>query len=162
QAQERIESHLRIHGSHDMAALVIAEHDNANLNPATLSTVAAASKLGSDITVLVAGSGSEAAAQSAAKVAGVTKVLHADGAHLGDGLAENIAAQALAVADGYEHILLPATNWGKNIAPRIAAKLDVAQISEIIAIDSADTFQRPIYAGNAIATVQSADKVKVL
>ncbi len=145
-----------------MAALVIAEHDNANLNPATLSTVAAASKLGSDITVLVAGKGCEAAAQSAAKVAGVTKVLHADAAHLGDGLAENLAAQALAVAEGYEHILLPATNWGKNIAPRIAAMLDVAQVSDIIAVDGADTFQRPIYAGNAIATVQSADKVKVL
>ncbi len=145
-----------------MAALVIAEHDNANLNPATLSTIAAASKLGTDITVLVAGSGCEAAAQAAAKAAGVARVLHADGTSLAEGLAENIAAQALAVAEGYEFILLPATTWGKNVAPRIAAKLDVAQISDIIAVDGPDTFQRPIYAGNAIATVQSSDKVKVL
>ncbi|HLR78491.1 MAG TPA: FAD-binding protein [Burkholderiaceae bacterium] len=142
--------------------LVIAEHDNAALNAATLNAVAAAGQLGSDIHVLVAGENAGAVAEQAAKVAGVTKVLHADGAALANGLAENVAAQVLAVAQGYTHILFPSTAAGKNVAPRVAAKLDVAQISDITAIESADTFVRPIYAGNAMATVQSADAVKVI
>lgn len=142
--------------------LVIAEHDNAVLNAATLNTVAAASQIGSDVHVLVAGNNAGAVAEQAAKVAGVTKVLHADGAALENGLAENLTAQVLAVANGYSHILFAATASGKNIAPRVAAKLDSAQISEIISVESADTFTRPIYAGNAIATVQSSDAVKVI
>ena len=145
-----------------MTTLVIAEHDNAALKSATLNTVAAAARLGSDIHVLVAGEGAQAAAEAAAKVAGVSKVLLAQGAQLADGLAENVAEQVLAIAGGYSHILFPATAWGKNIAPRVAAKLDVAQISDITAVESADTFQRPIYAGNAIATVQSSDATKVI
>lgn len=142
--------------------LVIAEHNNLALNAATLNTVAAATQLGSDIHVLVAGENARAVAQEAAKVAGVTKVLHADGASLAQGLAENVTAQILAVAEGYSHILFPATSAGKNVAPRVAAKLDVAQISDITSIESADTFVRPIYAGNAMATVQSSDSVKVI
>jgi electron transfer flavoprotein alpha subunit len=145
-----------------MAVLVIAEHDNATLKPATLNTVAAAAALGSDVTVMVIGSGCDGAAEEAAKLAGVAKVLAADAPHLGDQLAENVAAQILAVAKDYSHILAPATANGKNVMPRVAAKLDVAQISDIIAVESADTFQRPIYAGNAIATVQSGDPVKVI
>lgn len=145
-----------------MAILVIAEHDNAQLKGATLNTVAAAAAIGGDVHVLVAGSLAVGVAEQAAKVAGVSKVLLADAPHLADGLAENISAQVLAVAGGYSHILFPATASGKNVAPRVAARLDVAQVSDIIAVDSADTFQRPIYAGNAIATVQSADPVKVL
>ncbi|ARP89994.1 electron transfer flavoprotein subunit alpha [Bordetella genomosp. 9] len=145
-----------------MTILVIAEHDNAQLKGATLNTVAAAAKLGGDIHVLVAGSGAQAVADEAARAAGVSKVLLADAPHLADGLAENLSAQVLAVAQNYSHILFPATASGKNVAPRVAAKLDVAQISDISGIESADTFQRPIYAGNAIATVQSADPIKVI
>lgn len=145
-----------------MTILVIAEHDNAQLKGATLNTVAAAAKLGGDVHVLVAGNGAAAVADQAAKIAGVAKVLLADGPALGDFLAENVAAQVLAVASSYSHILFPATASGKNVAPRVAAKLDVAQISDIISVESADTFTRPIYAGNAIATVQSADSVKVI
>ncbi len=145
-----------------MTALVIAEHDNASIKPATLNTVTAAIACGGDVHVLVAGSGADAAAQAAAQIAGVAKVILADGASLKDGLAENVAAQVLAIAGNYSHILFPATAGGKNVAPRVAAKLDVAQISDITKVDSPDTFERPIYAGNAIATVQSSDSVKVI
>ena len=145
-----------------MTALVIAEHDNASLKSATLNTVTAAAACGGDVHVLVAGENAAAVAAAAAQIAGVAKVLHADGAALKDGLAENLAAQVLAVAGSYSHILFPATASGKNAAPRVAAKLDVAQISDITKVVSADTFERPIYAGNAIATVQSADGVKVI
>lgn len=145
-----------------MTILVIAEHDNASLKAASLNTIAAAAKLGDDIHVLVAGSSAQAAADQAAKAAGVTKVLLADGQALAEGLAENVAAQVVALAGAYSHILFPATAAGKNVAPRVAAKLDVAQISDIISVESADTFTRPIYAGNAIATVQSADQTKVI
>lgn len=145
-----------------MTALVIAEHDNASLKPATLHAVTAARQCGGDVHVLVAGHNAAAAAQAAAQVAGVAKVLHADGPALEHGLAEDLAAQVLAVAGGYGHILFPATASGKNTAPRVAAKLDVSQISDITKVDSADTFERPIYAGNAIATVQSSDAVKVI
>lgn len=145
-----------------MTALVIAEHDNASLKAATLNTVTAAAACGGEVHVLVAGENAGAAAQAAAQIAGVAKVLHADGASLKNGLAENLAAQVLAVAANYSHILFPATAGGKNVAPRVAARLDVAQISDITRVDSADTFERPIYAGNAIATVQSADAVKVI
>ena len=145
-----------------MTILVVAEHDNAHIKGATLNTVAAASQIGGDIHVLVAGNGAAAAAQAAAGIAGVSKVLLAEGASLADGLAENVAAQVLTLASGYSHILFAATAGGKNVAPRVAAKLDVAQISEITKVISADTFERPIYAGNAIATVQSADAIKVL
>ncbi|NVM76559.1 electron transfer flavoprotein alpha subunit [Duganella sp. SG902] len=145
-----------------MVALVIAEHDNASLKASTLHTVTAAAQAGGEVHVLVAGSNAGAAAAAAAAIAGVSKVLHADAAHFADGLAENVAEQALAVAGSYSHILAPATAYGKNILPRVAAKLDVAQISEITKVDSPDTFERPIYAGNAIATVQSGDKVKVI
>jgi electron transfer flavoprotein alpha subunit len=145
-----------------MAILVIAEHDNASLKGATLNTVTAAAAIGGDIHVLVAGHNAGAAAAAAAQVAGVAKVLHADDAGLGASLAENVAAQVLALASGYSHILFPATASGKNVAPRVAAKLDVAQISDIIKVISPDTFDRPVYAGNAIATVQSADAVKVI
>ena len=144
-----------------MTALVIAEHDNASIKGATLNTVTAAACAG-DVHVLVAGHGAAAAAAAAAQIAGVSKVLHADGAALAQGLAENVAAQVLAVAGAYSHLLLPATAWGKNIAPRVAAGLDVAQVSEATKVVSADTFERPIYAGNAIATVQSLDATKVL
>ncbi|WP_343732148.1 FAD-binding protein [Duganella sp.] len=145
-----------------MVALVIAEHDNASLKASTLHTVTAAAQAGGEVHVLVAGSNAGAAAAAAAAVAGVSKVLHADAAYFADGLAENVAEQALAVAGSYSHILAPATAYGKNILPRVAAKLDVAQISEITKVDAPDTFERPIYAGNAIATVQSSDKVKVI
>jgi Electron transfer flavoprotein, alpha subunit len=145
-----------------MTILVIAEHDNAELKGATLNTLAAAAKIGGDVHVLVAGHGARAVAEQAARAAGVTKVLLADAPQLADGLAENVAAQVLAVAGGYGHILFAATAAGKNVAPRVAAKLDVAQVSDIIAVESPDTFQRPIYAGNAIATVQSGDPVKVI
>lgn len=145
-----------------MSILVIAEHDKAQLRGATLNAVAAAQKIGGDIHVLVAGQGVQAIADQAAKLAGVGKVLLADGAALADSLAENVAAQVLAVAQGYSHILFAATAEGKNVAPRVAAKLDVAQISDIVAVESPDTFQRPIYAGNAIATVQSVDALKVI
>ncbi len=144
-----------------MSALVIAEHDNASIKGATLNTVTAAAQLG-EVHVLVAGLNAGAAAAAAAQIAGVTKVLHADGASLADGLAENLAAQVLAVAGAYSHLLFPATASGKNVAPRVAAKLDVAQVTDITKVISADTFERPIYAGNAIATVQSTDAVKVI
>ncbi|AST31539.2 electron transfer flavoprotein subunit alpha/FixB family protein [Ralstonia solanacearum] len=145
-----------------MTALVIAEHDNQSIKAATLNTVTAAAQCGGEVHVLVAGAGCAAAAQAAAQIAGVAKVLVADAPQFADGLAENIAEQALAVAGNYSHILAPATAYGKNILPRVAAKLDVAQLSDITKVDGPDTFERPIYAGNAIATVQSADKVKVI
>ncbi len=145
-----------------MTALVIAEHDNQSLKGATLNTVTAALACGADVHVLVAGENAQAAADAAAKIAGVAKVLLADGASLKDALAENVAAQVLQIANSYSHILFPATASGKNVAPRVAAKLDVAQISDITKVVSGDTFERPIYAGNAIATVQSQDKVKVI
>jgi electron transfer flavoprotein alpha subunit len=145
-----------------MVALVIAEHDNASLKASTLHTVTAAAQCGGDVHVLVAGSNAGAAATAAAAIAGVSKVIVADAAHFADGLAENVAEQVLAIAASYSHILAPATAYGKNILPRVAAKLDVAQISEITKVDSPDTFERPIYAGNAIATVQSSDKIKVI
>jgi len=145
-----------------MTSLVIAEHDNAHIKGATLNTVTAAAACGGDVHVLVAGANAAAAAKAAAQIAGVAKVIHADGAQFEHGLAENVAAQVLAIAGNYSHILFPATASGKNVAPRVAAKLDVAQISDITKVDAPDTFERPIYAGNAIATVQSADKVKVL
>jgi len=145
-----------------MVALVIAEHDNASLKGVTLNTVTAAAQCGGDVHVLVAGSNAGAVAEAAAKIAGVSKVLVADAPQFADGLAENVAEQILAVAGSYSHILAPASAFGKNILPRVAAKLDVAQISEITKVDSPDTFERPIYAGNAIATVQSTDSVKVI
>ena len=145
-----------------MTALVIAEHDNASLKGSTLNTITAAAQCGGDVHVLVAGSNCAGAVEAACQIAGVGKVLVADCAYFADGLAENIAEQVLAIASGYSHILAPATAYGKNIAPRVAAKLDVGQISEITKIVSPDTFERPIYAGNAIATVQSVDDVKVI
>lgn len=145
-----------------MTNLVIAEHDNSSLKPATLNAVAAAAKIGGDVHILVAGKGAQGVADAAAKVAGVSKVLLADGDSLEQFLAENVAAQVLAVAGDYSHILFPATANGKNVAPRVAAKLDVAQLTDIIGVESADTFQRPIYAGNAIATVQVEGDKKVL
>ncbi|MFM1817500.1 MAG: Electron transfer flavoprotein subunit alpha [Pseudomonadota bacterium] len=145
-----------------MTALVIAEHDNASIKGATLNTVTAAAACGGDVHVLVAGHNAGAAAAAAAQIAGVSKVIHADSETLAHGLAENVAAQVLAIAGNYSHILFPATASGKNVAPRVAAKLDVAQISDITKVESADTFERPIYAGNAIATVQSTDAVKVI
>ncbi|GAB2721319.1 electron transfer flavoprotein subunit alpha/FixB family protein [Comamonas sediminis] len=145
-----------------MTALVIAEHDNQTIKTATLNTVTAALACGGDVHVLVAGEGAAAAAQAAAQIAGVAKVILAEGPALKDGLAENLAAQVLALAGNYSHILAPATASGKNVAPRVAAKLDVAQISDITKVVSADTFERPIYAGNAIATVQSVDATKVI
>ena len=145
-----------------MSVLVIAEHDNASIKPATLNTVTAASQMGGDVHVLVAGQGAAGAAKAAAAIAGVAKVLHAEGAAFAHGLAENMAAQVLSIASGYTHILFPATAAGKNVAPRVAAKLDVGQISDITKVDAPDTFERPIYAGNAIATVQSLDAVKVI
>jgi electron transfer flavoprotein alpha subunit len=145
-----------------MSVLVIAEHDNASIKGATLNTVTAAAACGGDVHVLVAGHNAGAAAAAAGQIAGVSKVIHADGDSLAHGLAENVAAQVLAIAGNYSHILFPATASGKNTAPRVAAKLDVAQISDITKVIAADTFERPIYAGNAIATVQSADAVKVI
>jgi electron transfer flavoprotein alpha subunit len=145
-----------------MTALVIAEHDNASIKGATLNTVSAAVALGGDVHVLVAGHNAGAAAEAAAKIAGVAKVLVADSAALAEGLAENIAAQVVAVASDYSHLLFPATAAGKNVAPRVAALLDVAQLSDVTKVISADTFERPIYAGNAIATVQSGDATKVI
>jgi electron transfer flavoprotein alpha subunit len=146
----------------NLVNLVIAEHDNASIKNATLNTIAAAQKIGGDVHVLVAGCNAQAAANAAAKIAGVSKVLLADAPQLEAGLAENVETTVMNIAKGYSHILAPATTFGKNIAPRIAAKLDVAQISDITAVDSADTFQRPIYAGNAIATIQSTDPIKVI
>ncbi len=147
-----------------MPILVIAEHDNVGLKAATLNTVSAAAKLGADIEVLVAGSNCGAAAEAAAKLAGVAKVKVADAAAYADQGAENLAALLVDVVKtgGYSHVLAPATTFGKNVLPRVAALLDVAQISDITAVESADTFVRPIYAGNALATVKSADPVKVI
>ena len=149
-----------------MTTLVIAEHNNASIKGATLNTVTAALACGGEVHVLIAGSGAGAAATAAAAIAGVSKVIHADGAQFANGLAENMAAQVLALmvngASSYSHILFPSTASGKNIAPRVAAKLDVGQISDITKVDSSDTFERGIYAGNAVATVQSNDAVKVI
>jgi electron transfer flavoprotein alpha subunit len=145
-----------------MTILVIAEHDNASIKAATLNTVAAATKVGGDIHLMVAGSNAQAAADAAANIAGVSKVLLADAPQLADGLAEIVGGTVLNIAKDYSHILAPATVYGKNIAPRIAAHLDVAQISDITAVHSADTFERPIYAGNAIAIVESSDPIKVI
>ncbi|MEY3579320.1 MAG: hypothetical protein RI984_424 [Pseudomonadota bacterium] len=145
-----------------MSALVIAEHDNVSLKGSTLNTITAATQCGGEVHVLVAGHDCQAAAQAATQITGVTKVLVADAAHFANGLAENAATQALAIAKNYTHILAPATAFGKNILPRVAAQLDVGQISEITKVDSPDTFERPIYAGNAIATVQSTDAIKVI
>jgi len=145
-----------------VSILVLAEHDNALLKGATLNTVAAATRIGGDIVVLVAGSGCAAAAKAAAAIAGVKKVLVVEAPHYKEQLAENLAALVVALAPGYTHILAPATSFGKNVAPRVAALLDVAQVSDIIEVKSPDTFVRPIYAGNALATVQSADGIKVI
>ena len=145
-----------------MSILVIAEHDNVQLKGATHNVVAAAAKIGGDIHVLVAGASARAVAEHAAKIMGVSKVLLAESPALADSLAENVAQQVLALASGYSHIMFAATASGKNVSPRVAASLDVAQISEIQAVDSPDTFQRAIYAGNAIATVQSNDSIKVI
>jgi len=145
-----------------MTSLVIAEHDNASIKGATLNTVTAAAACGGDVHVLVAGHNAAAAAAAAAQIAGVAKVIHADSEALAHGLAENVTAQVLAIAANYSHILFPATAAGKNVAPRVAAKLDVAQISDVTQVISADTFERPIYAGNAMATVQSTDGTKVI
>jgi electron transfer flavoprotein alpha subunit len=145
-----------------MTALVIAEHDNASIKVATLNTVTAAAQCGGDVHVLIAGHNAGAAAAAAAQIAGVAKVIHVDGEHLAHGLAENVTAEVLAIAAGYSHLVFPATASGKNIAPRVAAKLDVGQFSDVTRVVSADTFERPIYAGNAIATMQTADATKVL
>ena len=145
-----------------MRALVIAAHDHQNIKGSTLNTVTAALACAQEVHVLVAGHNAGAAAAAAAQIAGVGKVLHADEAGFAHGLAENIAAQVLALAAGYTHILFPATAGGKNVAPRVAAKLDVGQVSDITRVDSPDTFERPIYAGNAMATVQATDAVKVI
>ena len=145
-----------------MTALVIAEHDNKSIKGATLNSVTAAVACGGEVHVLVAGHDAAAAAQAAAQIAGVSKVLHADAAPFEHGLAEPVAAQVAALAGGYSHLVFAATASGKNIAPRVAATLDVAQVSDVTKVLGADTFERPIYAGNAIATVQTADAVKVL
>jgi electron transfer flavoprotein alpha subunit len=145
-----------------MAILVIAEHDHGTLKGATLNTVAAAQKIGGEIHILVAGHNADGAAQAAAQIAGVAKVLNAEGPQLGEFLAENVAALVVSLAKGYSHILAPATSNGKDVAPRVAALLDLQQISEIIAVESQDTFVRPIYAGNALATVKSKDAIKVI
>ncbi len=145
-----------------MSILVLAEHDNAELKPATLNTVAAATELGADVHLLVAGADCASVAEAASKVAGVTKVLVADAPEYAHGLAENVALLIVALAGDYSHILAPHTTSGKNILPRAAALLDVQQISDITAIVSEDTFERPIYAGNGIATVQSSDAKKLI
>lgn len=145
-----------------MSILVLAEHNNAELNPATLNAVAAAAEIGGDIHVLVAGNGCGAVADTAAKVAGVSKVLCADGAEYANGIAENMIPLIMAVIDGYSHFMAAATTYGKNILPGVAALKDVAQISDIIRVDDANTFQRPIYAGNALATVKSDEALKVI
>ena len=145
-----------------MTSLVIAEHDNATVRPATLNTVTAAAQCGGEVHVLVAGLNAGAAAQAASQIVGVAKVIHVEGTHFEHGLAENMAAQVIALAASYSHILFPATASGKNIAPRVAALLDVGQISDITKVDAVDTFERPIYAGNAIAIVQSLDATKVI
>jgi electron transfer flavoprotein alpha subunit len=145
-----------------MAVLVLAEHDNATLKPATLNTVSAAAKLGDEVHVLVAGANCGGAAQAAAKIAGVSKVLVADAPAYEHPLAENLAPLVVEQAKSYSHVLAPATSFGKNLVPRVAALLDVAALADITAVISADTFERPIYAGNAVATVQSADPIKLI
>ena len=145
-----------------MSILVLAEHDNNELNPATLNAVAAAAQIGGEIDILVAGSGCGAVADAAAKVAGVNKVLCADSAEYANGIAENMIPLIMSVVDGYSHLMAAATTYGKNILPGVAALKDVAQISDIIRVDDADTFQRPIYAGNALATVKSGEALKVI
>ena len=145
-----------------MAILVLSDHDGAALGAATLNAVAAATQIGGDIDLLVAGSGTDAIAAEAAKIAGVSRVLHADSAEYAHGLAENVAPLIVGMADSYSHIMAPATTYGKNIMPRVAALKDVAQISDIIKVVDADTFQRPIYAGNALATVSSSEAVKIV
>ena len=145
-----------------MTTLVVAEHDHGTLKGATFNTVTAAVQCGGEVHVLVAGANASGAAQAAAQIVGVAKVLHADSPVLAEQLAENVAAQVLAVARSYTHVLFPATAHGKNVAPRVAALLDVAQISDAMKVLNADTFERPIYAGNAIATVQSTDAIKVI
>src|SRR4051794_9255078 len=145
-----------------MSILVVAEHDNKTIRKATLNAVAAAQKIGGDIHVLVAGHQAGEAAKAASQIAGVAKVLHADASHLAEQLAENVAALIVSLAKNYSHILAPATSTGKNITPRAAALLDVQQISDISAVEGADTFVRPIYAGNALATVKSKDPIKVI
>jgi electron transfer flavoprotein alpha subunit len=145
-----------------MAILVVAEHDQKSVRKATLNALTAAQKIGGDIDLLVAGHGAGEAAKAAAQIPGVRKVLHADAPHLADFLAENIAAVVISVSKNYSHILAPSTSNGKNILPRVAALLDVQQISDIVAVESADTFVRPIYAGNALATVKSKDPIKVI
>ncbi len=145
-----------------MAILVIAEHDNASIKPALLNTVAAAQKIGGDMDILVAGHRCAPAAQAAAAIPGVKKVLVADAAHYANALAESLSTLIVSIARNYSHVLAPSTSMGKNVLPRVAALLDVAQISDIIRVESADTFVRPIYAGNALATVQSSDAIKVI
>ena len=145
-----------------MSVLVVAEHDNKTIKKATLNAVAAAQKIGGDLHVLVAGHQAGDAAKAASQIAGVKKVLHADAPHLGEFLAENVAALVVSLAKGYSHILAPSTSNGKNVMPRVAALLDVQQISDIVAVEGADTFVRPIYAGNALATVKSKDAIKVI
>ena len=145
-----------------MTILVIAEHDNAALKPSTLHTLGAANQIGGDVHVLVAGQGAQAVAQAASRSQGVAKVLVADAAQYKDQLAENLAALVTGLAKDYSHVLAPATTFGKNFMPRVAALLDVAQVSDISAVKSPDTFVRPIYAGNALATVQSKDPIKVI
>ena len=145
-----------------MSILVVAEHDNKTVKKATLNAVAAAQKLGGDIHVLVAGQGSGEAARAASQIAGVKKVLHAEAPQLGEFLAENVSSVVVSLAKNYSHILAPSTSNGKNVLPRVAALLDVQQISDIVAIESADTFVRPIYAGNALATVKSKDAIRVI
>jgi electron transfer flavoprotein alpha subunit len=145
-----------------MTSLVIAEHDHGTLKGATLNTVTAALQCGGDVHLLIAGQDAQGAAQAASKIQGVAKVLHADGPSLKEQLAENVATQVLQIAKSYSHLLFPATAHGKNVAPRVAALLDVAQISDASKVISPDTFERPIYAGNAIATVQSTDAIKVV
>jgi electron transfer flavoprotein alpha subunit len=145
-----------------MTILVIAEHDNAVLRPSTLHTLGAAKQIGGEVHVLVAGQGAQAVAQAASQIQGVARVLVADSPHYEDQLAENLAALVSGLAKDYAHVLAPATTFGKNFMPRVAALLDVAQLSEISAVKSSDTFVRPIYAGNALATVQSKDAIKII
>jgi electron transfer flavoprotein alpha subunit len=147
-----------------MTTLIVADHNHASLQAAVLNTVTAAQKIGGDVHVLVAGSNAQAAVQAAARIAGVAKVLHADAPHLASPTAENVSATVVAIArsGGYSHILAPATGFGKNVMPRVAALLDVAQISEVTVVESPDTFVRPIYAGSVLATVRSSDAVKVI
>ncbi len=145
-----------------MSVLVVADHDNAELKPATLNTVTAGARIGGDLDILVAGEGCRPVAEAAAKVAGVAKVLLADDAAYGHGLAENLTPLVVQLAAGYGHVLAPATTSGKNLMPRVAALLDVAQVSDIVAVEAPDRFIRPIYAGNALATVTSSDTVLIV